>query len=59
MSAFIPRNLTEIEAVTGCTFACIGNTIFRMFSHVRMLSCHFFGLALRKCIFFHYLGVNY
>ena len=31
MSAFIPRNLTEIEAVTGCTFACICSTVFCMF----------------------------
>ena len=32
MSSFIPRNLTDIEAVAGCTFACIYNTVFRMFS---------------------------
>ena len=31
MSSFIARNLTEIEAVAGCTFACISNTAFRMF----------------------------
>ena len=32
MSSFIPRNLIEIEAVAGCTSACICNTVFRMFS---------------------------
>ena len=32
MSSFISQNLTEIEAVTGCTFACICHTVFRMFS---------------------------
>ena len=32
MSPFISHNLTEIEAVTGCTFACICHTVFRMFS---------------------------
>ena len=32
MSSFIARNLTEIEAVAGCTFACICNTVFHMFS---------------------------
>ena len=31
MSSFISQNLTEIEAVTGCTFACICHTVFRMF----------------------------
>ena len=30
MSSFIPRNLTEIEAVAGCTFACIRYTIFQI-----------------------------
>ena len=32
MSSFISQNLTEIEAVIGCTFACICHTVFRMFS---------------------------
>ena len=32
MSSFISQNLTEIEAVTGCTFVCICHTVFRMFS---------------------------
>ena len=27
MSSLIPRNLTEIEAVAGCTFACTCNTV--------------------------------
>ena len=31
MSSFISQNLTEIEAFTGCTFACICHTVFRMF----------------------------
>ena len=31
MSSFISQNLTEIEAVTGCTFACICHTVFCMF----------------------------
>ena len=32
MSSFISQTLTEIEVVTGCTFACICHTVFRMFS---------------------------
>ena len=32
MSCFISKNLTEIEAVTACTFACVCHTVFRMFS---------------------------
>ena len=32
MSSFTSQNLTEIEAVIGCTFACICHTVFRMFS---------------------------
>ena len=32
MSSFISQNLTEIEAVTGCTFACICHTVSCMFS---------------------------
>ena len=32
MSSFISQNFTEIEAVTGCTFAGICHTVFRMFS---------------------------
>ena len=43
MSAFIYRNLTEIDAVTGCTFACMGNTIFHMFSCLQ-INCQPFYL---------------
>ena len=32
MSSIISQNLTEIEAVTGCTFARICHVVFRMFS---------------------------
>ena len=32
MSSFSSQNLTEIEAVTGCTFTCICHTVFHMFS---------------------------
>ena len=32
MSSFISQNVTEIEAVTGCIFACICQTVFRMLS---------------------------
>ena len=32
MSPFISENLPEIAAVTGCSFACICHTVFRMFS---------------------------
>ena len=32
MSCFSSQNLTEIEAVTACTFACICHTVFCMFS---------------------------
>ena len=38
-----PRNLTEIKAVAGCTFACTCNTIFRMFSCLQV-SCQPFYL---------------
>ena len=40
MSSSISQNLTEIEVVTGCTFACICHTVFRMcvllFTKLRM-----------------------
>ena len=36
MSSFIFQNLTEIEAVTGCTFACLCHTVFLMFSCVQI-----------------------
>ena len=32
MSSFTSQNLTEIEAVTGCTFACICHIVFCVFS---------------------------
>ena len=50
MSAFIPRNLTEIEAVTECTFACICNTVFLMFSCLQ-INCQPF--YLRQLLKFH------
>ena len=50
MSSFIPRNLTEIEAITGCTFACICNTVFRMFSCLQ-INCQPF--YLRQLLKFH------
>ena len=43
MSAFIPRNLTKIEAVTGYTFVCTCNTVFRMFSCLQ-INCQPFYL---------------
>ena len=50
MSSFIPRNLTEIEAINGCTFACICNTVFRMFSCLQ-INCQPF--YLRQLLKFH------
>ena len=50
MSSFIPRNLTDIEAVAGCTFACTGNTLFRMFSCLQ-INCQPF--YLRQLLKFH------
>ena len=50
MSSFIPRNLTEIEAITGCTFACICNTVCRMFSCLQ-INCQPF--YLRQLLKFH------
>ena len=50
MSSFIPRNLTEIEAITGYTFACICNTVFRMFSCLQ-INCQPF--YLRQLLKFH------
>ena len=50
ISSFIPRNLTEIEAITGCTFACICNTVFRMFSCLQ-INCQPF--YLRQLLKFH------
>ena len=50
MSSFIARNLTEIEAVAGCTFACISNMVFRMFSCLQ-INCQPF--YLRQLLKFH------
>ena len=50
MFSFIARNLTEIEAVAGCTFACISNTVFRMFSCLQ-INCQPF--YLRQLLKFH------
>ena len=50
MSSFIARNLTEIEAVAGCNFACISNTVFRMFSCLQ-INCQPF--YLRQLLKFH------
>ena len=50
MSSFIPRNLREIEAITGCTLACICNTVFRMFSCIQVNCQPFY---LRQLLKFH------
>ena len=50
MSSFIPRNLTKIEEINGCTFACICNTVFRMFSCLQ-INCQPF--YLRQLLKFH------
>ena len=55
MSSFIPRNLTEIEAVTGCTFVCICNTVFRMFSCLQINCQPFYLSQLLKFHLFDWL----
>ena len=50
MSSFISQNVTEIEALTGCTFACICHTIFRMFS---CLQINWQPFYLRQLLKFH------
>ena len=50
MSSFMPRNLREIEAITGCIFACICYTVFRMFSCLQ-INCQPF--YLRQLLKFH------
>ena len=55
MSAFIPRNLTEIEAVTGCTFACKCNTVFHMFSCLQINCQPFYLCQLLKFYPFDWL----
>ena len=48
MSSFISQNLTEIEAVIGCTFVCICCTVFRMFSCLQINCQPFYFLQLLK-----------
>ena len=48
MSSFISPNLTEIEAITGCTFAYICNTVFRMFSCLQINCQPFYFRQLLK-----------
>ena len=50
MSSLIPPNLTETEAVAGCTFACKCNTVFRIFSRLQ-INCQPF--YLRQLLKFH------
>ena len=50
MSFFISQNLTKIEAVTGCTFACICDAVFRMFSCLQTNCQPFY---LRQLLKFH------
>ena len=48
MSSFVFQNLTEIEAVTGCTFACICHTVFRTFFFVYKITGSLFVSASLK-----------
>ena len=50
MSSFISQNLTEIEAVTGCTFARIYRSVSRMFS---CLQINWQPFCLRQLLKFH------
>ena len=50
MSSFISQNLTEIEAVAGCTFACACHIVFRMFS---CLQINWQPFYLRQLLKFH------
>ena len=50
MPSFIYQNLTKINAVTGCTFACICHTVFRMFS---CLQINWQTFYLRQVLKFH------
>ena len=50
MSPFVPRHLTEIETVAGCTFARICHTVFRMLSCLR-INCQ--PSYLRQLLKFH------
>ena len=48
MSSFIFQNSTEIEAVTGCIFAFICHTVFRMFSCLQIIWEPFYVRQLLK-----------
>ena len=48
MSSFISQYLTEIEAVTGCIFACMCHTVFRMFSCLQISWQPFYFQQLLK-----------
>ena len=55
MSSFILQNLTEIEAVTGCTFACICHIVFRMFSCLQINWQPFYLRQFLRCHPFDWL----
>ena len=50
MPSFIFQNLTEIQAVTGCIFACTCHTVFRIFS---CLQINWEPFYLRQLLKFH------
>ena len=50
MASFIFQSLAEIETFTGCTFACICHTVFRMFS---CLQINYQLFYLRQLLKFH------
>ena len=45
MSSFISQNLTEIEAVNGCTFACICHTYFAGSLVYNLTGSHFISAS--------------
>ena len=49
MSSFISQNLTETEAATGCTLACICHTVFRMFPCLQINCQPCYLRQLLKC----------
>ena len=55
MSSFISQNLTEIEAVTQCTFACICHTVFGMYSCLQINWQPFYLCQLLKFYPFDWL----
>ena len=55
MSSFISQNLTEIEAVTRYTFACICHTVFRLFSCLQINWQPFYLCELLKFHSFDWL----